>query len=277
MHNLANSYANVGRRDEAFKLREEVLTLRRKVHGPEHADTFEAMERLADSHMAGRNYAQAELLLSELLARARKSADTNPSELESRLADMAELRYRQQRYAEAETFYRERIENRLRRPDGEASDTVLGARASLGRLYSDWAWAERATSGAAAHERAIEGEKLIREAIAARERDAKFETRRKADLQSRLGGALSVVALTDPGLTADTREPKLLEAEAALQRGQAGMEADKDTEPKYRRDGIERLIRLYEAWPKPDKLAEWKQKLAGFEEAEAKKNKSAGP
>jgi hypothetical protein len=42
-------------------------------------------------------------------------------------------------------------------------------------------------------------------------------------------------------------------------------------------DGIERFIRLYEAWGKPDKLAEWKQKLATLGEAEAKKKRPGRP
>ena len=154
---------------------------------------------------------------------------------------------------------------------------MLGARASLARLYSDWAWAERATNGAVAHERAIKGEKLLRETIAARERDAKEPSWKKADRQSRLGGALNVLAFIDPALTATAREPKLLEAEALLRRGQAEMENDATTETKYCRYGIERVIRLYEAWPKPDQLAAWKQKLAAFDEAEAKKNKPVQP
>jgi hypothetical protein len=235
------------------------------------------MQDLVQAYITGRDYAKAEPLLSEVLARARKSPGTNSSELESRLGDMAELRYRQKRYADAETLYRERIESRLSRGGGETGDTVLGARASLGRLYSDWAWAGRATTGAAAHERAIQGEKLLRETIAVREGDGKWAAWRKAELQSRLGGALTVLAFTDPNLTAATREPKLVEAEAALQRGQTGMEQDKKTETKYQRDGIERLIRLYEPWPKPDNLAEWKQKLAAFDEAEARKNQPAKP
>src|SRR5262249_42781448 len=135
----------------------------------------------------------------------------------------------------------------------------------------------RAASGPAAYQRAIAGEKLIRDCIAAREGDARYLAWRKSDLQSRLGGALSVVALIDPDLTAATREPKLVEAEAALQHGQAGMELEKTIDAKYRRDGIERFIRLYEAWPKSDKFAEWKQKLAALDEPEAKKSKPRQP
>ncbi len=55
MANLANSYFDAGRKDEALKLREEVLALSRKVLGPEHPDTLGAMRNLAISYLdAGR-------------------------------------------------------------------------------------------------------------------------------------------------------------------------------------------------------------------------------
>ena len=43
MNELAVSYEIVGRWDEALKLKEQVLILRRKVFGPEHPDTLHAM------------------------------------------------------------------------------------------------------------------------------------------------------------------------------------------------------------------------------------------
>jgi hypothetical protein len=255
------------------------MALRRNAPGQDHSDTQGTMDSLAYYYMDARKYAQAEPLYAGLLALARDSADTKPDELDSRLANMAELRYRQQRYAEAEPLFLERIKSRLRRPDGETSSAVLHSRSSLGRLYADWAWAERATNSAAAHERAVKGENLIRDLIAIREKDPAYMAWRKADLQSRLGGALISVAFTDPALTFATREPKLQEAEAALQRGQTGMEQEKkeEVDAKYLRDGLERFVRLYEAWPKPDKLAEWKQKLSAFDEAEDRKNNAAPP
>ena len=50
MNNLAISYAEAGRRDEALKLREQVLALSRKVNGPEHPATLKAMNNLAISY-----------------------------------------------------------------------------------------------------------------------------------------------------------------------------------------------------------------------------------
>ena len=49
MNNLANSYDDAGRRDEALNLRKEVLRLSRKVLGSEHPFTLGAMGNLAKS------------------------------------------------------------------------------------------------------------------------------------------------------------------------------------------------------------------------------------
>jgi tetratricopeptide (TPR) repeat protein len=50
MHTLGIFYEDVGRRDDALKLREQVLALERKVLGPEHPDTLWAMFDLASSY-----------------------------------------------------------------------------------------------------------------------------------------------------------------------------------------------------------------------------------
>lgn len=47
LNSQAESYLASGRRNEAIKLNEQVLALRRKVNGPQHPDTLMAMEKLA--------------------------------------------------------------------------------------------------------------------------------------------------------------------------------------------------------------------------------------
>jgi serine/threonine protein kinase len=49
MHRTANAYHAAGRLDDALRLREQVLPLRRAVLGPEHPDTLWAMHTLANS------------------------------------------------------------------------------------------------------------------------------------------------------------------------------------------------------------------------------------
>ena len=68
MSDLASSYAGAGRKDEAIKLQEEALRLSRKVSGPEHPDTLEAMENLASVYFAAGRKDQAVKLREEVLA-----------------------------------------------------------------------------------------------------------------------------------------------------------------------------------------------------------------
>ena len=69
---MANFYDNAGRRDEALKLREEVLPLRRKVLGPEHPDTLSAMNNLALSYFDAGRRAEALKMREEVLKLRRK-------------------------------------------------------------------------------------------------------------------------------------------------------------------------------------------------------------
>ena len=88
----------------------------------------------------------------------------------------------------------------------------------LGRVLTELAWMERATNVSAAHEHAREGEKLLRGALDGRlNKNHGFSE--IVDTQSRLGGALVVLAFMDPALNSNTREPMLSEAEALLQTG----------------------------------------------------------
>jgi len=94
MHNLANSYAQTARRDEALKLREEVLALRRKVNGREHPDTLAAMSELARMLATSdaaeiRNGTNAVQLAEEAVAATHR---TNADFLDTLAAAYAETR-----------------------------------------------------------------------------------------------------------------------------------------------------------------------------------------
>ena len=72
MNNLASSYDEAGRQDEALRLREQVLVLRRKVSGPDHPDTILAMNNLAVSYDEAGRREEALKLREEVLALRRK-------------------------------------------------------------------------------------------------------------------------------------------------------------------------------------------------------------
>jgi tetratricopeptide (TPR) repeat protein len=72
MGDLASLYDQAGRREEALKLREQVLALRRKVSGPEHPDTLWAMFALANSYDQAGRREEALKLREDLLVLRRK-------------------------------------------------------------------------------------------------------------------------------------------------------------------------------------------------------------
>ena len=195
----------------------------------------------------------------------------------SGLQHLAEFRYRRGDFAEAEPLYREILQSRRARLSAE-DEGVLNPTASLGRLLADWAWSERDSTPAAGAtrltselqrstldldcsvERAREAEKLLRECLAIRLRGTNSTHWRTAEGKSRLGGALVSVAVADPALNAEARGAKLAEAESLLLEGNEALQPS-SADNKYKRDAVERLVRLYDAWGKRDKVSEWQQKL----------------
>jgi hypothetical protein len=154
------------------------------------------------------------------------------------------------------------LQSRRARLGAEHDNSIWGA-ADLGRLFADWAWAER-DSKAETAERAREAEALLRECLAAHLNRTNQAPRIIADMRSRLGGALVSVAVTDLELDAAARESKLSEAESLLLAGSQHLRENASAEKKPARDIVEHVVRLYEAWDKPDKRAEWKQQLEAF-------------
>ena len=62
MNNLADVYLAQGKYPQAEALHRQTLAIRRRVLGPEHADTLASMNNLADIYSAQGKYAQAEAL-----------------------------------------------------------------------------------------------------------------------------------------------------------------------------------------------------------------------
>jgi hypothetical protein len=309
MYFLADEYREMGRFAEAEALFRENLKLDKNSLGASielarvllewaNADTSNparAQERAAEGEQLARDY----------LPKARLRYTNDVAKLEGSLYEVAELRYRQRQYAEAEPLYRELLQSRHARRGAEHDD-VIGTTASLGRLLADWAWAERtnivaaevtrlassnsqpaATNPAAIdqslvtsaatvpHERAREAERLLRECLAVRLNGTNAIHWRVEDIKSRLGGALVSVAVTDRELNAAARGAKLAEAETLLLEGSERLQASKFADKKYKRDALERLARLYEAWRKPEKLSEWQQKLEAFDKPKTEPSKSS--
>jgi hypothetical protein len=90
---LAVSYFDAGRRDEALKMREDVVTFSRKVHGPEHSDTLAAVTILAFSYSDAGRRDEALKMREQLLAltcasSANTCASDEPSPPPARIMSM---------------------------------------------------------------------------------------------------------------------------------------------------------------------------------------------
>jgi tRNA A-37 threonylcarbamoyl transferase component Bud32/Tfp pilus assembly protein PilF len=288
MNDLALAYRDAGKRDRLEALYREQLAdgigdvLNAKI---ELARLLLEVAKATSAQPSSRQdpLSEAEQLVREYLDGARSRYANDPLKLADKLADLAEYRYRQGNYVEAEPLYRELVELRRSRLSADHKD-VLEPTASLARVLTDWAWAERTnivepgnmnltTSSSAPstrnpqrspRERAREAERLLREVLTIRLRDAAHSWR-TGDVKSRLGAALVSLAAMDSTLDKEGREAKLSEAESLLLEGCEEVQRGA-TDDKYRRDALQRLVWLYEAWNKPDQSAEWQQKLDAAQE-----------
>jgi predicted Zn-dependent protease len=93
MEYLAKIYDEADRRDDAIKMQEEVLAIRRKVNGPEHRDTLKTLCILANFyHKAGRRE-EALKLREEALPLMRKVLGPEHPDTLQKMADLANSYY----------------------------------------------------------------------------------------------------------------------------------------------------------------------------------------
>jgi len=275
-----------GRDTEAEALLREALAMQKKFLGDEDPYVARSQIELADVLVKQGRQIEAAGVCLEGLAMARKSARNDVPKWEVRLFDLADLLYRQRSYEASEPLFRELLASVRTRLSTEHDD-VLGPTASLARMLSDWAWEEvmyhrrsplttnidlpRTGKASAPYERARESEALLRECLAIRLRGTNSNHWRTGELKTRLGGAQMSVAVCDPSLGAENRQTKLAEAEALLLEGNQRLQQSNSADRKYKRDALERLVRLYDSWEvfapntgKSWQAQEWREKLDAF-------------
>ena len=270
MRYLASEYRELGKLEQAEALYREYLQHKSDSVKTRLQLASVLMDRAKTNQAASGKSTEGEQILRDYLALARSRHTNDAAQLESALYDLAEVRFRQHQYREAELLYREILQSKRSRLGTEHED-VVGATASLGRVLADWAWAEHDSKSEIRNpisqivERAREAERLLRECLAWHLKGTNQTHWRVGDVRSRLGGALVSVAVTDAAFDATGREAKLVEAEGLLLEGNQRLQERKSIdERKYKRDALERLARLYEAWGKPGQRAEWQQHMETF-------------
>ncbi len=135
MGNLAFSYAASGRFAEAIKLQEEVLTLSRKVNGPEHVATLNAMNNLAISYFSARRMDEAIKLQEEVPTGSRKVRGSEHSQTLVAVDNLAISYFSVGRMDEAIKLQEEVLTPSRKARGSEHPDTLVAA-GNLATFYS---------------------------------------------------------------------------------------------------------------------------------------------
>ncbi len=204
---------------------------------PETAEALDPIHKRAHE-LASSKPAEAESLFRQALEGYRKILGPEAALTLDLTLDLANLLSRFGRGAEAEPLSRAAL-GPLRQRFGPTDPRVAPALASLGlSLIQQEKWTE--------------AEPVLRECLAIREKN-QLEEWSTFNTRSTLGASL-------------LGQKKYAEAEPLIVSGYEGLKAREAKIPPLAKprlsEAAERVLKLYQAWDKPDKAAEWKAKLA---------------
>ena len=237
MNTLAELYQMEGKYDRAEPLRTRAFEVRRRVLGAEDSETLASMNGLGTLYRCQGKYARAEPLLAEALSvRRRVLGDDHPETL-GNLSDLAMLYRREGKYEEAGALFASVLEAR-RRVLGAAHPDATDAMASLAEVRIEQKQYRAA-------------ETLLREALDIDGKTAPGSWRLYRS-QSLLGASLA-------------GQEKFADAEPLSVSGYQGMIQREGTIPFEDRPALAQagkwIVQLFESWGKPEKAAEWREKL----------------
>jgi tetratricopeptide (TPR) repeat protein len=237
MHNLAYTYRCQGNYAQAETLGSQVLEIRRRVMGPEHENTLAIMDNLAEIYGDEGKYTEAEALLNQTLAIERRVLASEVL-VSSTLLRFAFIYQREGEYDLAQNRAEQALAGFRHSLGAENPDTnTMASEADLALAY-------------VSQGRFAQSEPLAREALEGNKKiqPDNWQRFRAASL---LGASLA-------------GEKKYAEAEPLLLEGYQGMLARKERIAVPDRYHLELahqwLVRLYQAWGKPDKAVGWRKK-----------------
>jgi eukaryotic-like serine/threonine-protein kinase len=235
MNNLGLVYRNQAKYAQAEPLFITVLDVRRRVLGADHPRTLGSMSNLALLYQSQNKYPQAERLLSELIEVQRRVLGGEHPDTANSINNLAVIFARQRRFAEAEPLFTEALEVR-RRSLGEDQANTINTMYNLGLVYRD-------------EGRSAEAESSFIKVLEARRRVLGEDHPNTLTSTNTLG-------------TLYLNQARYADAEPLLLSGYQGMLKRATAENHAALDAAGKaLIKLYQDWGKPEKAAEWRDKL----------------
>jgi tetratricopeptide (TPR) repeat protein len=125
MMDLANSYDDLRRHDEALKLYEETLAAQKRVLPPDHADTLMTMHNLARVYYNLSRHAEALKLLEETLAARKRVFPPDDADTLMAMNNLANSYAAMNRMPEALKLHEETLTARKRVLPPDHADTLL--------------------------------------------------------------------------------------------------------------------------------------------------------
>jgi len=236
--NLAVVLGEEGKYQEGERLARQVLERRRQLLGVEHPEALRTANSLAVLYRDEGQFSEAERLFDDVVEKRRRVLGAEHPDTLTTLHDMALLYERQGKFGESELLLKQVLETRQR--TGQQHRDVTNVLTLLGEVRRQ-------------QNRYPEAEAPLREALAAYEKVLPDSWRRYYTL-SMLGSCLA-----GQGQYAD--------AEPMLIAGYEGMLQRRPTIPARNQDALEKtgasVVRLYDSWGKPEKAAEWREKITG--------------
>ncbi len=226
-----------GRLAEAETVQQQALEMRRKLLGAEHPYVAGSINNLGTILQAGGKLQEAETRYREALALRTKVFGQEHRDVASSLNSLGLVLREEAKLVEAESTHRQALEMRRKLLGPEHPD-VAHSLHNLARVLLDAGRPDAA-------------EPLAHEGLALREK-SRPDDWRTASTRCLLGASLA-------------GQGKYAEAETLLLSGCNALAQRQDRIPAADKvclnDAIERLAQLYEVTSRPDKAAEWRQKL----------------
>lgn len=237
MSNLTLAYHRAGKLDLAVSLAEQTLEKRKRILGPEHADTVLMMFLAADAYRDARRLGEAEPLFVEALPGLRRTLGLAHATTQKCFAGLIDCYDKLHQPDKAEPLWRE-LAVFWKEKAGIDSPEYAAPLASLSLNLLE-------------QKKFTDAEPLLRECLSIREKKQPDDWRTH-NTKSMLGGSL-------------LGQKKYAEAEPLLLAGYEGMkqhEADIPAQAKIRlTEATQRLVDLYDATGQKDKADEWRRKL----------------
>jgi serine/threonine protein kinase/tetratricopeptide (TPR) repeat protein len=237
MTNLGCDYLRTGRVSDAVALHEEVLKLSQAKRGPHHPGTLLVMTLLARSYEVAGRFAQAISLHEGTLKLMKANMGPDHPNTLTTVWGLTKAYQSAGRLAEAVALQEDSLKL-LKAKRGLRDPETLRNMTRLAALHTDMGGHDLA-------------ELLLRQCLSIIETEWSDEWD-AYEVRSRLGGAL-------------LGQKKYAEAEPFLVRGYEGLKKHEAEIPRQLKacqtEALERLVKLYDAWEKPDEVARWRTEL----------------